>query len=380
MKRKILYDNDLLLLFRIIAEGGILVPWRSRLLWYICNFTSELQDINVIHLEPKDHVEFTKYMANIDLVKKLINYNNKIVGSLLCSAARNDNLELIMYMCENITDFHIMDNYALLIACYRGSTRVVKYLCNLGADQYPGFADALKVAIFGYNFFSSETNDIQKCNSQHTETIIHLLQCGLYHETHIHRILSICAQHGNLNLIEYLYNHGVNLTYGLKSSELEKINNHPLVVAVIHNNIDIVKYILAKVTPYNLLTAMTHIMSHHNNALNKIKMIVENGYDIHYLDEALLCMACQYGELNIVKYLCENGANVNSYSTYCGSNDTKSQSPLISAAFTGHIDIVRYLLSNGAQINFNYSLCKNNIRDALRLSESTRKNIKRAIN
>jgi uncharacterized protein len=58
----------------------------------------------------------------------------------------------------------------------------------------------------------------------------------------------------------------------------------------------------------------------------------------------LLMVACENGDINWVKSLIENGANVN-HKNDCG------RTPLMQAAHNGHLPIIKLLLVKGADIN-----------------------------
>ena len=58
--------------------------------------------------------------------------------------------------------------------------------------------------------------------------------------------------------------------------------------------------------------------------------------------DSLLIKQVKEGKLEIVKFLVENGANINS-----------QISPLITASKHGHLEIVKYLLDQGININYN---------------------------
>jgi ankyrin repeat protein len=57
-----------------------------------------------------------------------------------------------------------------------------------------------------------------------------------------------------------------------------------------------------------------------------------------------LHLASNYGHLNIVKYLVEQGAHLE-------VKDATGHTPLMYAAFEGHIDVVRYLLKVGSRVD-----------------------------
>lgn len=79
--------------------------------------------------------------------------------------------------------------------------------------------------------------------------------------------------------------------------------------------------------------------------LEKVKSIVEKVTDINleYNDWTPLTKASEKGHLNIVKYLLENGAEIDKENGY-------GWTPLMCASMNGFLDIVKYLVDKGANI------------------------------
>lgn len=63
-----------------------------------------------------------------------------------------------------------------------------------------------------------------------------------------------------------------------------------------------------------------------------------------YNSNTALILAAQSGDLLTVKYLVENGADINAQNVFGGS-------PLFWSAVFGHFEIVQYLQENGADVN-----------------------------
>ncbi|APR99067.1 ankyrin repeat domain-containing protein [Wolbachia endosymbiont of Folsomia candida] len=81
--------------------------------------------------------------------------------------------------------------------------------------------------------------------------------------------------------------------------------------------------------------------------LNMIKYFAENGADINAKNsrgDTLLHLAAKGGYLDIVEYLVEKGADVN-------VNDSNRYSPLHRAVLKGELDVVKYLVGKGAYVN-----------------------------
>jgi ankyrin repeat protein len=82
-----------------------------------------------------------------------------------------------------------------------------------------------------------------------------------------------------------------------------------------------------------------------------LELLLKNGFTIDSTDKDghdLLWIAANSGNVDVIKYLVENGANLN-FNTY----DPGSEDPLKSAIYYGYHDAVKYMLEKGAQFNIN---------------------------
>ena len=83
-----------------------------------------------------------------------------------------------------------------------------------------------------------------------------------------------------------------------------------------------------------------------NNSIKVMKKLIDSGLNINEPadGESLLKPACFEGDMEMVQFLVEQGADVNGI--YNGE-------PLSAAAREGYVDIVQYLIDNGADVNGN---------------------------
>ena len=77
-----------------------------------------------------------------------------------------------------------------------------------------------------------------------------------------------------------------------------------------------------------------------NDSMDRVKSLVKDGADIHADNDIALSMACFNGNLDIVKYLIQIGANVSS--NVCA---------LFSAVEKNHYNVTKYLLKYGADVH-----------------------------
>ena len=97
--------------------------------------------------------------------------------------------------------------------------------------------------------------------------------------------------------------------------------------------------------------------------LEIVKFLVESGADVNAKDKegwSVLMEASYEGHLKVIKYLIENGkVNVN-------AKDDDGWTALMRASWRGYFEIVKYLVEKGADINIK----NNNGKTALDLADS----------
>lgn len=98
-------------------------------------------------------------------------------------------------------------------------------------------------------------------------------------------------------------------------------------------------------SPFYGVTAL--MTASDNGHIDVVKYLIENGSDVNkvmdYAETALM-YASTSGELEVVKYLSENGADINARTDFF-------ESALIKAIMYGHLDVVKYLSESGVNIN-----------------------------
>ena len=81
---------------------------------------------------------------------------------------------------------------------------------------------------------------------------------------------------------------------------------------------------------------------------NTVRKLLKRGANInaglYYNNETSLICASSHKHLNLVKYLIQNGADVN-------IPDKTGRTPLIHASASGSLEIVKYLIEHGAEVN-----------------------------
>ena len=147
----------------------------------------------------------------------------------------------------------------------------------------------------------------------------------------------------DIGIIKLLVENGANI------DDVSTKNSTPLFIASQVRNKNVVTYLLEKGANINTITALGYSalsIVAYKGYLDLVKILVENKANINHDGFSPIYMAVLGGNLQIVKYLCEKGADINAKIT----NDDE-ESAFILAAHEGHLPILKYLLDNGAKID-----------------------------
>ena len=123
-----------------------------------------------------------------------------------------------------------------------------------------------------------------------------------------------------------------------KGADIHVNNNEPLKVAGKNGHFNIIKFLVengANVQDDVLGSAIWR------GNLDIVKYLVNHGADVHERNDLTLAWASSSGNLNIVKYLLDHGVDIH-------ANDDMAISW---ASSQGHLNVVKYLVSRGANIH-----------------------------
>jgi ankyrin repeat protein len=137
------------------------------------------------------------------------------------------------------------------------------------------------------------------------------------------------------NNIEYLLNSD---KYGnLCNKNINGLTNY----ASKNGHTDIVKLLIENGADIHAIDDYALIYASENGHTDIVNLLIENGADIHAKDDYALIWASKKGYIEIVKLLIENGANIHAKDDYA----------LRWASENGHTDIVKLLIKSGADIH-----------------------------
>ena len=102
-----------------------------------------------------------------------------------------------------------------------------------------------------------------------------------------------------------------------------------------------IKRVIKKEFKLNKIFEISHLVKYKKYfGLDQVIQTVDESNDENVLSDAIY-LASELGHLEKVKYLVENGADVN-------AKDRFDRTALIFASENGHFEIVKYLVENGA--------------------------------
>ena len=104
------------------------------------------------------------------------------------------------------------------------------------------------------------------------------------------------------------------------------------------------QYILLKKSAKKRYTKDELLNKASEGELSIVKYSLERGADIHNNQDSALRIAAANGKLNIVIFLVNSGANIHA----------NHESALLNASVYGHLDVVKFLISSGADLDSNY--------------------------
>lgn len=190
------------------------------------------------------------------------------------------------------------DNEQLLYsACERGYIQVVEYIIDKGA------IDINYTLLFQSACDNNRFDIIKLLFKKEKKKVLdyHIDYCNIK----------------NIDILDFLYKKGVDL--GKVLEHACKTNNINIVRCLAKKRIKYKDYFLSIASQYGYFDI--------------VKILIENGADLHYWNDVALCKSAYYGNLDMVKYLIEKGADI----------FVNEKQPIREAYENKHFEVVEYL-------------------------------------
>ena len=162
-------------------------------------------------------------------------------------------------------------------------------------------------------------------------------------------LLHIASGKGDLSMVKYLVSKGADVN--IKADIFGQLFT-PLTFAADKGHLDIVKYLISKGAIPSINDLDYSIMEGHLDIVKFLFPLIKNKDVNRLLKEAI-----KTNNLDIVKYLVLNGANINQV-------DKNDETPIFYAVRSNSLSIVKYLLSKGAKFKIKNKLNKTPIQIA----------------
>jgi ankyrin repeat protein len=324
---------------------------------------------------------------NLSMVNILIPYvyDVSIFNDALNLACKDINIVKLLLTCVN----HISP-IAINSACIIGDIEIIKLFKEYGADVTIGFFNAVNQGHLDLVdlliSWGTDINNIDNikafecCIYRGMYDIVYLLiKRGFNLNQCQQSIIDRACVCGDMRMIELLWNGGINftiesLTLGAKSGNLDLVkfifdNIAPqksyasaLKEACYYGHQDVMKFFISIGEKCDVYCSYNDMFcgSVMRGYITTLKLLVEND-DVKSLIEihgaSALHYAIKYDKLDVVKYLIELGADVNSM-----SNVHPPIFPIVLAVSEGHANIVQLLIDNSANLELNSDLLELSVK------------------
>lgn len=264
-------------------------------------------------------------------------------------ACKKKNLEVVMKLCSlgaKIDESNNEGYTAIHFACIAGDLQIVQYLCSLGVDiNKGGPSDHIPNC---YRDYKAIDYAVMHGN---LNIVAYLIES---HNAISDKLVYLATYHGWVDILDYL----LKKEYDINGFKFDNKKYIPLIAACKKSNIDIIDKLLNNNVKIDKkdgqgATALFTLCSIKETVqtVEITKRLLFFGANINYCNYQLsrltpLWVSILKNNYNIVKILCEQGADIDSIA----SQD--KQSCLIYAVTKNYIEIVKTLLASGANINY----------------------------
>ncbi len=310
--------------------------------------------------------------------KELIIWTN-LTNAPLLRAAQVGNVESVEFLLKKNPELlnYKMNNQifgftVLTHAAKHGKTNVVKYLLQQGADpSIPDPANSLPLH-----------HAADKGHLEIAKMLIEKKADSINVKGHQRATpLCVASRAGNLDMVQFLLNSGADATihdgngylplhWATQNKHLEIVKtlvdknlnlvnakgpggNTALNISAIEGVVNIAQYLLDHGADLNISNDAVSLPLHNASFGGHVKIVEllhkDKNFNINAkgtpFQATALSIGAYKGHLNIVKYLADNGADINMPAAADGNL------PIQYAAFLGHFDILKYLLGIAKNVN-----------------------------
>ncbi|AZL89166.1 ankyrin repeat protein [Megavirus baoshan] len=327
-----------------------------------------IDKINIIHFSYNIY-EFLDTFVNENNENNVNDENNDNIGTIIIWIYKNLHFDFIKYMHENYPEFMIKNKHIIYFGLNIGINLfndyqieiiniIIKYLCDHGLNFYQynmliSIVIKLETVIYCIDAFKNNnkwTSDLYLSAGYNgrIDIIEYMINMNIHDPFYNSRILAMSCGRNDIKMIEFMLQNGVDAQTNENAaifnisktniSQHDKINRFKLLMeyganlfmrnniiffdAVSFGYIEIVKFCIdhgIDVTIQNnraiklASESSSYCCCSNEASLDVVKLLVENGADIHIEQEYVLKKAIKVNNIELVKYLLEQGANY----TYC---------------------------------------------------------------
>ena len=290
------------------------------------------------------HLEVVKYLVEngADVNAQYNSGGGDLNQSALMSASMGGYLDIVKYLVDNGADIEARDyshGTAVFFAGVMNKPEVVYYLVSVGAEAYleiwASIGDLEKVKSSVKNGEDINQLDdygmspfLRAVGNGHLEVVEYLVKNGADDENMSNGIIE-ASQYGRLDVLKYLIENGADATAKMSGSDNETYLEYAISRSSDHP--EVIKYL---------------------ESLNVSSVSNNKNVQVAQIDNAIKCddiyMSAKNGNLKCVQQNISNGVDVNIKTE---DSDMMGNTPLMTASFYGHIEIVKYLIDEGADVN-----------------------------
>jgi len=324
------------LMYAVIAENEVIIK-------YLMDNGSKINLINSINIDPKLFKSILKMDKSRNLQQyHLLNiiYQNSIKGNqndkdydpIICYAILHGEESLVQYLIDQGADVNSYSrNYKcpFILAIKNNQENIVKCLIKNGVKL---------------NNYKEDPPLVEAIRANNENIIKYLIECGANINERSRHVgsdtsLTVAIKKNNEKLVKYLIEYGVDINIETSLGE------SALIHAVRNQNMNIIQYLIESGADVNLRLSFNSPLLEAIEGGNEkiIKYLVDIGADVNVTNrdgKSPLDLAIKNNMERIINYLIYNGAKIDDNS-------------LIEAAKVNNLNIIKHLVDNGADVKIN---------------------------